>query len=286
MSSRRNAIGKFRCGHGLCAGDGGRLGAELASAQISAHRASAAVDTKARYRRHLRTLVANFRCSRSRPWSGVSDRHSTAPPPFFDDYLYIAVATTDRIIHERGKELAAYYRGLKKSLCRPLGWKQVASFPLLASYPWLNSFPGAPSTTHSDCFRTDRARLGLGQGDRQGRLVDRASLHGIGRLSGRNIPRPAGRPHHHDRRYITWSGVPPPMVKYGASLHALRRVHRAWHRYVRVSLRSRICRADAAFSDDLHGSDQPTDLGRRTRSYYVCSSRGLVSQLARMVDNS
>jgi hypothetical protein len=24
--SRRNAIGKFRCGHGLCAGDGGRLG--------------------------------------------------------------------------------------------------------------------------------------------------------------------------------------------------------------------------------------------------------------------
>jgi len=25
--SRRNAIGKFRCGHGLCAGDGGRPGA-------------------------------------------------------------------------------------------------------------------------------------------------------------------------------------------------------------------------------------------------------------------
>jgi hypothetical protein len=24
--SRRNAIGEFRCGHGLCAGDGGRLG--------------------------------------------------------------------------------------------------------------------------------------------------------------------------------------------------------------------------------------------------------------------
>jgi hypothetical protein len=65
--------------------------------------------------------------------------------PFFDDFLYIAVATTDRIIHERGKELAAYYRGLKKSLCRPLGWKQIASFPLLATYPWLNLFPGAPS---------------------------------------------------------------------------------------------------------------------------------------------
>src|SRR5262249_15973629 len=32
------------------------------------------------------------------------------------------------------------------------GWKQVASFPLLASYPWLNSFPGAPSTTHSRLF--------------------------------------------------------------------------------------------------------------------------------------
>src|SRR5215467_11550436 len=47
--SRRNAIGEFRCGHGLCAGDGGRLGAELAGAQISAHRATAAVDTKARY---------------------------------------------------------------------------------------------------------------------------------------------------------------------------------------------------------------------------------------------
>jgi hypothetical protein len=31
--SRRNAIGKFRCGHGLCAGDGGRLGAELAGAR-------------------------------------------------------------------------------------------------------------------------------------------------------------------------------------------------------------------------------------------------------------
>src|SRR5262245_63614530 len=42
--SRRNAIGEFRCGHGLCAGDGGRLGAELAGAQISAHRASAAID--------------------------------------------------------------------------------------------------------------------------------------------------------------------------------------------------------------------------------------------------
>src|SRR6516164_9528981 len=150
--SRRNAIGKFCCGHGLCAGDGGRLGAELTGAQISAHRATAAVDTKARYHRRLRTLVANFRCSRSRPWSGVSDRHSTAPPPFFDDFLYIAVATTDRIIHERGKEFAAYYRGLKKSLCRPLGWKQVASFPLLASYPWLNLFPGAPSTTHSRLF--------------------------------------------------------------------------------------------------------------------------------------
>src|SRR5262245_44138079 len=40
--SRRNAIGEFRCGHGLCAGDGGRLGAELAGAQISAHRATAA----------------------------------------------------------------------------------------------------------------------------------------------------------------------------------------------------------------------------------------------------
>jgi hypothetical protein len=109
---------------------------------------------------------------------------------------------------------------------------------------------------------------------------------GFGRLSGRNIPRPAGRPHHHARQYITWSGVPPPMVKYGASLHALRRVHRTWHRYVRVSLRSRICRADAAFSDDLHGSDQPTHLGRRTRSHYICSSRGLVSQLARTADNS
>src|SRR6516164_5541248 len=68
--SRRNAIGKFRWGHGLCAGDGGRLGDELAGAQISAHRATAAVDTKARYHRRLRTLVANFRCSRSRPWSG------------------------------------------------------------------------------------------------------------------------------------------------------------------------------------------------------------------------
>lgn len=41
---------------------------------------------------------------------------STAPPPFFDDFLYIAVATTDRVIDERGNELAAYYRGLKKSL--------------------------------------------------------------------------------------------------------------------------------------------------------------------------
>jgi putative ABC transport system substrate-binding protein len=40
--SRRNAIGKFRWGHGLCAGDGGRLGDELAGAQISAHRATAA----------------------------------------------------------------------------------------------------------------------------------------------------------------------------------------------------------------------------------------------------
>src|SRR5215831_19472931 len=49
--SRRNAIGKFRWGHGLCAGDGGRLGDELAGAQISAHRATAAVDTKARYHR-------------------------------------------------------------------------------------------------------------------------------------------------------------------------------------------------------------------------------------------
>jgi hypothetical protein len=41
--SRRNAIGKFRWGHGLCAGDGGRLGAELAGAQTSAHRATAGV---------------------------------------------------------------------------------------------------------------------------------------------------------------------------------------------------------------------------------------------------
>lgn len=32
--------------------------------------------------------------------------------------------------------------------------------------------------------------------------------------------------------------------------------------------------------------NQPTDLGRRTRSHYICSSRGLVSQLARMADNS
>ena len=48
-------------------------------------------------------LSANFRYSRSRRWSRVSDRHSTAPSPFFDDFLYIAVATTDRIIHERGQ---------------------------------------------------------------------------------------------------------------------------------------------------------------------------------------
>jgi NitT/TauT family transport system substrate-binding protein len=41
---------------------------------------------------------------------------STRPPPFFDDFLYIAVATTDRIIKERTDDLNAYYRGLARSL--------------------------------------------------------------------------------------------------------------------------------------------------------------------------
>ncbi|MBR0684311.1 ABC transporter substrate-binding protein [Bradyrhizobium manausense] len=41
---------------------------------------------------------------------------STRPPPFFEDFLYIAVATTDRIIKERAADLNAYYRGLARAL--------------------------------------------------------------------------------------------------------------------------------------------------------------------------
>ncbi len=41
---------------------------------------------------------------------------ATAPPPFFEDFLYIAVATSDRLIKERPADLVAYYRGLNQSL--------------------------------------------------------------------------------------------------------------------------------------------------------------------------
>ena len=144
---------------GLCAGDGGRLGAELTGAQISAHRATAAVDTKARYHRRLRTLVANFRCSRSRPWSGVSDRHSTAPPPFFDDFLYIAVAT-NRSDYPRTRE------GIRRILSWPeevplqaarMETGREFSFVGLLSLAQLISL-GRPLLLIRDCFRTDRAR--------------------------------------------------------------------------------------------------------------------------------
>lgn len=41
---------------------------------------------------------------------------STKPPPFFEDFLYIAVATTDQTIKTRGDDLSAYCRGLSASL--------------------------------------------------------------------------------------------------------------------------------------------------------------------------
>ncbi len=41
---------------------------------------------------------------------------STAPPVFFEDFLYIAVAATDRTINAKAGELQAYYRGLARAL--------------------------------------------------------------------------------------------------------------------------------------------------------------------------
>jgi NitT/TauT family transport system substrate-binding protein len=41
---------------------------------------------------------------------------STNPPAFFNDFLYIAVAATDRTIQSKGSELDAYYRGMSRAL--------------------------------------------------------------------------------------------------------------------------------------------------------------------------
>jgi len=38
------------------------------------------------------------------------------PPPFFNDFLYVSVASTLRNIDERSGELTSYYRGLARAL--------------------------------------------------------------------------------------------------------------------------------------------------------------------------
>jgi NitT/TauT family transport system substrate-binding protein len=58
---------------------------------------------------------------------------STRPPPFFEDFLYIAVATTDRTIKDRPNDLNAYYRALARSL------RTIAEEPKVYS-DWASGF--------------------------------------------------------------------------------------------------------------------------------------------------